>query len=1067
MTREIKSMDPTGKSKEQLLVELKALKSNESDLQKSAKIYQTVFENSAVAITVTDDQERIISWNPFTEQMLGRSRDDLYLKPIHALYPEAEWKRIRSLKIRELGAHHNIETQMLKGNGGLLDVDVSISVLKDNDGKVIGSIGITRDISERKRAEFARKNSEEKFRTVFENSAIAITVTDDQERIVSWNKFAESLLGFNRNDLYLKHISCLYPREEWERIRSLRLRWKGKEHHFESKMKTKYGDPIDVDISVSVLKDANGKVLGSIGVTQNITDRKQAELALKLSEEKFRTVFENSAVAITVSDDKERIVSWNYFTEMLLDKGRDDLYLKPLSSLYPAHEWKKIRSLNIREKGIIHSLETKMIGKDGIPIDVDISISVLKDSDGKVTGSIGVTRDIAARKKAEHEMRLAKDLALETARAKSAFLANMSHEIRTPMNGVMSMLELVLDTVLTREQREDLETAKSSADSLVGLVNDILDFSKIEAGKLELESSEFSLRELIASLIKMFLPSMRSKGLELLFQVSREVPEFIIGDSARLRQIITNLISNAIKFTSEGEVRVQIELDGKAKNEVSLRVMVSDTGIGIPKDQQKKIFDPFIQEDNSTTRKYGGTGLGLSISSQLVKMMGGRIWIESPSPCNKSGTGGPGSLFHFTADFQVQEGKIPETGYSEIVSNGHLSILIVDHNPTSRRSIENMMGSLNIELTTADSGSSAIAELVKAERAGKPFNFAIIDSEMPGIDGFTLAEWISKSNDIKQTKIILLIANENQKVFSESLGASSVLLKPVQQLKLLDVIRQKLSIQRQGKVLSKHENRSQFQVTNHEKGRILLAEDNLVNQRAAVRLLEKQGYEVEIAENGKQVLQKLAQKNFDVVLMDVQMPEMDGFEATKAIRIMEKKSGKHTPIIALTAHAMKEDRVRCLREGMDAYVSKPVRWEELFKVIEEQKKLKLQNTHQAKNTHSVCEKNDIVSKTEAIEHMGRDEEIYRDVVEVFLRGAPEQVKQLREAIEMTNQKEVERYAHSLKSSAAMLGAHALKKEAYQIEMAAKQNDLSKAGVLFLKLEVEFEKVKTYLLKSAA
>ncbi|MDP3920943.1 MAG: PAS domain S-box protein, partial [Candidatus Omnitrophota bacterium] len=750
---------------EQQINELKRLeldrKQADVALHATEAKFRTVFENSAVAIMVADEKERVVSWNRWTENMLGMTKDDLYLQLVSSFYPPDEWRKIRSYNIREKGMQHHCETKMIKKNGEVFDIDVSITVMKDDQGNITGSIGVIRDIGERKRVEEKLKASEERFRTIFEKSTVAITVCDNKERIISCNRFTEDLLGMTRDELYLKPISNLHPPEEWTRIRTLNIREKGKQDHLETKWIKKDGEIIDIDVSITVLKDAEGNITGSIGIVRDISARKRTEKQLKASEQKFRTVFQSSAVAIMVADDKERIIDWNPFTEKLLGMGRDDLYLQPVSSLYPPDEWKMIRSCNIREKGMMSHLETKWIKKNGELLDVDMSITVLKDTDGSVTGSIGIARDIGERKRAEEEKK-AKEAAEAAAHAKSEFLAHMSHEVRTPLNGIIGMTELLLDTDLTPEQLEYLTTTKTSADALLQLINDILDFSKIEAGKLRLEEIPFDLRDCLGDTVNTLALRAHSNGLELACHILPDVPDTVVGDPGRLRQVIVNLVGNAIKFTEAGEIVVRVEVESRSEETITLHLSVTDTGIGIPKEKLKAIFESFEQADGSTTRKYGGTGLGLTISSQLVEAMGGKIWSESPASMARKGIGGQGSTFHFTTNFSIkgQQGDTSATGVMMKIRD--MPVLIVDDNPTALYILEEMFYGWHMKPTVANSIQSAEAALDFAKQSNKIIPLILVDSEMPDADGFTFAQKLKQQRaECANTIVVMMLQSSD------------------------------------------------------------------------------------------------------------------------------------------------------------------------------------------------------------------------------------------------------------------------------------------------------------------
>jgi two-component system sensor histidine kinase/response regulator len=799
------------------------------------------------------------------------------------------------------------------------------------------------------------------------------------------------------------------------------------------------------DDHVLHMMDAVGSQIG------RFMEQKNAEDALRESEKRFRDLFEDAPVAYHETDTDGIVRRVNRAECLLLGREPSQIIGKHAWELLAPEDQERSREAmrgKLSREVLVEAVERDYVAADGSRHTMEIHASLIEDKNGHVVGLRSAKLDVTARKRAEAELKKAKEAAEAASRAKGEFLANMSHEIRTPMNAIIGMTELALNTQLTAEQREFLGIVHESADSLLALLNDILDFSKIEAGRFELESIGFSLRDSLGQTLDTLALRADQKGLELACHILSNVPDGLVGDAGRLRQIVVNLVGNAIKFTEHGEIVVRVETEHQSEDLIRLHFTVSDTGVGIPADKQRLIFEAFSQADTSTTRRYGGTGLGLAISSQLVAMMAGRIWVESEA--------GRGSAFHFTAQFGRAAEPVGKPLLREIARLEDLPVLVVDDNTTNRRILEEMLTNWRMQPTMVASGAEALRELEHACQSGAPYPLVVLDALMPEMDGFTLAERIRNRPDLAGPTMVMLssAAHADHAERSRKCGVTCYATKPVKQSDLLDVIM--IALGRPAVTARRLPGEStEVSPKSSRPLRILLAEDNEVNQKLAVRWLEKWGHSVVVAGNGREALARLAKDAFDLILMDVQMPEMGGLETTAVIRTKEKDLGGHVPILAMTAHALKGDRERCLTAGMDGYISKPIRPQEMFRAIED--------LHLRSETAAASPGEDILDRHDVLYRFDDDLELLREAVQDFLEECPKRLSELREALARGDSDAVARLAHALKGSVGNFAARHAVEAAQKLETMGREAEIARGSDACSELEEAIERLKPALL----
>ncbi len=906
----------------------------------------------------------------------------------------------------------------------------------------------------------------QKFVSLVENSTDFIGLAALSGEVLYTNPAACELVGLdsvargsatNITDYYTDADKRMLHDTVWPTLMSTG-RWEG-EIQFRN---FRSGQLIETDSSVFVVRHPKtGEPLCAATVTRNITEKKQAEEALRQSENESRMLMETIPhfVWTTQPDGLCTFLNhkWVEYTGLPMEETLGDRWAKPFhpDDQEPARAaWK-----HALETEGLYEVECRLRRADGVYRWFVTRGLPARDGSGRIIKWIGSCTDIDDQKRIAVELQEAKEAAEAANKAKSEFLANMSHEIRTPMNGILGMTELTLDTDLTAEQRDHLELVQSSGLSLLTLINDILDFSKIESGQLELDVTEFEMAPSIGGALRTLAIRAQRKGLELACHIAADVPEVFEGDAGRIGQVLINLVGNAIKFTEHGEVVVHLKNEGRQGDMVDLHVSVQDTGVGIPADKQAMIFEAFAQADTSTTRKYGGTGLGLAISRQLVALMGGRLWVESIP--------GEGSTFHFTVGLRVARGSIAERIRIPSPKLKGMPVLVVDDNGTNRQIIEEVVRSWGMRPTLASGGSAALTLLEQAAAAGKSFPLILLDAHMPDIDGFAVAERIKGDPAHAATAVVILTSSgwPGDLDRCRELGVAAHLIKPVVQGDLLEAVVRALKISFERAAVHQSIAPEVVPVRGRQL-RILLAEDNEVNRALAVKILQKRGHTVLVAGDGRQALAAFEREHPDLVLMDVQMPEMDGFAATAAIRALEKATGGHVPIVALTAHAMKGDRERCLEGGMDDYVTKPLRLDELFAAIarlipaEEtigpvSKEPSVPTTH-GQTTVAVFDLAAALGRVEG------DRILLGKMIGLFCAQALKLIPEIRGAIEARDGKTLERLAHKLRGSMGSFGATRATEAALSLEIMGGNADFVRTSEALAELEQELTSLREAL-----
>jgi len=1018
-----------------------------------ASLAEFALEHASDAVFGIRESGKFAFVNQAACRGLGYSREELLAMSVYDVWPQyqhGEWPDHWRL-VKELNTH-TFESVQRTREGREIPVEIASNFLDFNGDHYL--CAIARNIEGRKLIERALRESEDRYRELFENATDIIFTFDLKGNFTSINGAGERITGYTRDEgLCMNFIQVVAPEylEMAERDLMAMLA-DGIPVFRELEIVTKDRRRIPIEIHCRVIRRDN-RVIGAQGIARDITQRKEAEKALRDVESKYRTIFENAVEGLFQSTPAGALLNCNpamarifgYETPeqlqaavaahgVYVDPGRRDEFVAMTST-----------------QDVITGFESRVYRKDGSIIWISEKARILRDENGEVQLYEGFLEDITESKRIAEQLHLTKEAAEAGYRTKSEFLANMSHEIRTPMNGIIGMTELALATSLTSEQREYLEIVLSSAASLLSLINDILDFSKMEAGKLQLDPIEFGLRSMLDSVFGTLALRAQRKGLELTSNILPDVPDTLIGDPDRLRQIILNLTDNAIKFTERGDIVVHVQSELESAERAILDFTITDTGIGIPKEKQRLIFDAFSQADSSMTRKYGGTGLGLTITAQLVEMMGGEIRLDSKP--------GKGTAFHVSIPFALPElaaRSLPNQNAAAGLRDRR--VLVIDDNYANRRIVQGMLLNWHMRPHLADSGAAGLAALEQACRSGDPYALVLLDAMMPDMDGFQVAARIRATPAIQGIPVILLTSADVQdrSARCRELGICTHLMKPLRQADLQDAILRALERareeRRQGadagiQPASRPDPSPELSAQAPRHLRILLAEDNATNQLLVTSLLKRRGHEVVPTQSGREALEEYAAGKFDLIVMDVQMPEMNGLEAAAAIRALEQRSGHRVPILALTAHALDGDRDQCLAAGMDAYIAKPICVNDFMGAIGRLVPGAAGVGPEAPAPEGAAQESDAppgIDRDGLMARFDGDLELLQEAADIFFRNYPKQMDQLRDAIRRGDAEGVERAAHTIKGAVGNFGGLAAAEAAWKVEKLGHNRSLHEA-----------------------
>ncbi len=1009
-----------------------------------------------------DSQLRYRYANKKFRDFVGKTEEELIGKSVDEVYDQ---EHARKYKLRDenvlLKQHVVSETVMFHHAGSAHDMIFFESALFNQQGQNDGIMGLFIDITERKQAERALAESREKYHHLVANipGAIYQGEVDEQWSFVYISDAVEKICGYpwqvfieqksiSWNDLILPQDRDRVIEEKWQSISN------NQPYDLEYQIKSQSGDLVWINEKGQARYDQEYKTPEYIqGVLFDISRQKEIEHAIARNEARLKAIFDaTTSVAFIIADNQPQpqITEFSPGAQETYGYRKEEIIGQPLSRLYCDEDAVSLPETIELLKGGLSSLQGEMsvVKKDGSVFPAIFSLYPLFDNETKYEGVLLVTIDITQRKQNELELKQAKQKAVTASEFKSRFLANMSHEIRTPMNAIVGFSYLLRQSSLDESQLNYVNKIQSSSNSLLAIINDILDYSKIEAGKITLEQIPFTLDDVLQNLSDLVIIKAQEKGLEILFDVPHSVPQHLLGDPLRLGQVLLNLVQNAIKFTEKGEIILAIHLKSEEKNSCQLLFEVKDTGIGISAEKQRSLFDSFTQADTSTTRKYGGTGLGLAISQHLVSLMGGQIQIKSK--INR------GSNFYFKLTFHKQRHPAKEQMLAEL---GDTRVLVIDDNEAARMILQNILRSFSMQVDTVSSGSQALLQLEQACKDQNPYQLILVDWQMPEMDGLETIERIRNSQNISTQPAVIMITAHGKEDIAQQAAISDIdayLLKPISPGNLYDVLNKVLLRTEQN--LIRADKANAIKTFAPLEGEVLLVEDNEINREVANAILQQFGLTIISAENAEEALEKLEQHNFDMVITDIQMPGMDGYQLTQKIRLQEK--WYRLPIIAMTAHAMSGDREKCLQAGMNEYISKPIdpqkSYEVLSRWLKTSNRKKPEQHNDTVKTNSAA--NALLDIDWGVQRTGGDLALYIKLMGNFIQNHKTDNQRIRDCLQQKDFEQLQRILHTLKGVGGNIGAQKLANNAKQLEKLIKAEKITEFEAAIDSIERDWQQL---------